>query len=221
MIDKFPKEPMFLMLLIECCINMGKVDKCELYVKQVSKHYSRKDSMYLYCLGLIQKIKCNQQQAYILFEEALKYNNNKIGVNRSLLESIKIQIENRDFYKAYHSVGRIKHLQLQQSQEIKVYTIFIEGVMTMMKKKPQEAITILLKISSNKKCQELQIQSLVYKYMAYGYFKLEQYAKAIKFYQKIPSKDSDLSSLYNRLLAEGIELSDHQYRFQQGMHKFQ
>lgn len=50
--------------------------------------------------------------------------------------------------------------------------------------------------------------------MAYGYFKLEQYSKAIKYYQRIPSKDVDQSSLYNRLLAEGIELSDQQYRFQ-------
>ena len=57
--------------------------------------------------------------------------------------------------------------------------------------------------------------------MAYGYFKLQQYGKAIKFYQKIPSKDSDLSTLYNKLLAEGIELSDQQYRFQQGINKFQ
>ena len=41
----------------------------------------------------------------------------------------------------------------------------------MMKKKSQEALTILLKISGNQKCQELGIQSLIFKYLAYGYFK--------------------------------------------------
>jgi hypothetical protein len=61
MLEKFPKEPMFLILLLECCIHIGKTEKCEQYVRQVSRHYSRKDSMYLYCLGLIEKIKGNQQ----------------------------------------------------------------------------------------------------------------------------------------------------------------
>ncbi len=42
----------------------------------------------------------------------------------------------------------------------------------MMKKKSQEAIDILLPISSHKKCKELKIQALIYKYLAYGYFKI-------------------------------------------------
>jgi len=40
----------------------------------------------------------------------LKYNNNKIGVNKSLLETIKIETNMRDFYKAHHTLKRIKFL---------------------------------------------------------------------------------------------------------------
>lgn len=61
----------------------------------------------------------------------------------------------------------------------------IEGVMTMMKKKSQEAIDILLKIVANKRCAELNIQALIYKYLAYGYYKISDYAKSIKYYTKL------------------------------------
>lgn len=57
--------------------------------------------------------------------------------------------------------------------------------MTMMKKKSQEAIDLLLKIVTNKKCQELNIQALLFKYLGYGYFKISEYAKCIKYYQKL------------------------------------
>ncbi len=67
----------------------------------------------------------------------------------------------------------------------------IEGVMTMMKKKSQEAIEILLKIVANKKCIELSIQSLIYKYLAYGYFKISDYGKSIKYYTKLNKSEVD------------------------------
>jgi len=37
----------------------------------------------------------------------------------------------------------------------------------------------------------MRIQSLVYKYMGYGYFKISEYGKSIKFYQKIISNEID------------------------------
>jgi len=63
--------------------------------------------------------------------------------------------------------------------------------MTMMKKKSQEAIEILLKIVTNKKCLELNIQSLIYKYLAYGYFKVSDYAKSIKYSLKLNKNEID------------------------------
>jgi tetratricopeptide (TPR) repeat protein len=62
----------------------------------------------------------------------------------------------------------------------------------------------LLKVLHHKRIEKLFISSLVYKYLGYGYFKLGDYAKSIKSYQKIASVDQDESSKYNRLLAEGI-----------------
>ena len=96
---------------------------------------------------------------------------------------------------------------------MRIYSVFIEGVMTMMKKKSEEAIQILSKIASNKKCDEMKLSPLINKYFGYGYFKLSQFLKSITYYQKIKAGDMDESSSYNKLLAEGIEFADKQKNF--------
>lgn len=47
----------------------------------------------------------------------------------------------------------------------------------------------------------MKLVPLLNKYIAYGYFKLSDYAKAIAYYHKIRSSDMDESSTYNCLLA--------------------
>lgn len=70
-----------------------------------------------------------------------------------------------------------------------------------MKKKSEEALQILKKISNNPKCKEMGIQGLIHKYQGYGHFKLSQYAQAIKCYLKISQEEKDECSQYNQLLA--------------------
>ena len=54
--------------------------------------------------------------------------------------------------------------------------MFVEGVMTMMKKKSEEALNTLNSISGHALCQELGIDVLILKYQGYGYFKVSQFA---------------------------------------------
>lgn len=103
---------------------------------------------------------------------------------------------------------------------MRIYSIFIEGVMTMMKKKSEESIEILSKLIGNKKCDEMNLTPLINKYFGYGYFKLSEYAKSINYYQKIKNNDLDESSSYNKLLAEGIELADRQKCYADAIGKF-
>jgi tetratricopeptide (TPR) repeat protein len=103
---------------------------------------------------------------------------------------------------------------------MRIYSVFIEGVMTMMKKKSEEALKILSQLASSRKCDEMKLTPLVNKYFGYGYFKLSEFAKSIAYYQKIKPSEMDESSSYNKLLAEGIELADKQHRFPEAMGKF-
>ncbi len=104
---------------------------------------------------------------------------------------------------------------------MRVYSIFIEGVMTMMKKKSDEALKLLGQLTPlSRKCEEMKLGSLINKYFGYGHFKLSEYAKSIASYQKIKAADMDESSNYNRLLAEGIELADRHHRFPDAIGKF-
>ena len=97
---------------------------------------------------------------------------------------------------------------------MRIYSVFIEGVMTMMKKKSEEALKILAQLTPYaRKCDDMRLTPLINKYFGYGYFKLSDFAKSITYYQKIKPTDMDETSTYNRLLAEGVELADRHHRF--------
>jgi hypothetical protein len=40
-------------LLVECCLGMGQASQCQAFLDQVGSHYSRRDSAFLYVLGLL------------------------------------------------------------------------------------------------------------------------------------------------------------------------
>lgn len=214
---RFPEEGEFLMLLVESCLQLGEVEEAERAAGE--GRGGRKDSLLLYVRGRVEKERGNEGEAYILFEEALKYNNSRVGVSRALMEVVKIEIDRRDFYKAHHSISRIRFLELEETEEMAVYALLIEGVMTMMKKKSQEAIDVLLRVLAHRRCPA-RVLALVHKYLGYGYFKVSEYAKSIKHYQKLPTSDNDPSSHYNKLLAEGVELSDKNHKFEDAIAKF-
>ena len=58
---------------------------------------------------------------------------------------------------------------------MRVYRVFVEGVMTMMKKKSEEALNTLSTIAGHSLCQELGIDCLILKYQGYGHFKMSQF----------------------------------------------
>ena len=58
---------------------------------------------------------------------------------QSLVEIAKSKIEDRDFYSAYHHIGRAQHLQVH-SAEIDKFRLFAEGVVFMMKRKIAEGV---------------------------------------------------------------------------------
>lgn len=60
----------------------------------------------------------------------------------ALQRLIHIKIEERDYYSAYHTVSRMKILCLH-GQFVRVYACFLEGVITVMKKKYELGISIL------------------------------------------------------------------------------
>lgn len=89
----------------------------------------------------------------------------------ALLQILQIELERRDYYKAHHTISRSKHLDVEPVEEIGLYELFVEGVITMMKKKYKEALQLLLKAAQHKNVHKLNLAGLINKYLGYGYFK--------------------------------------------------
>jgi hypothetical protein len=52
-IDRFPKEHEFLMVLVECSVELNTAELCEKYVSKMEENVSRTDSLFLYIRGLL------------------------------------------------------------------------------------------------------------------------------------------------------------------------
>jgi predicted negative regulator of RcsB-dependent stress response len=92
--------------------------------------------------GLAQKELGELGNASLTFEQSLKYNNSKKGVSKSLYELVKIKMEERDFYAAYHTISRAEHLHVDQSI-IDRFRIFNEAAVFLMKRKFEEGLKLL------------------------------------------------------------------------------
>lgn len=92
--------------------------------------------------GLAQKQLGELGNASLTFEQSLKYNNSKKGVSKSLYELVKIKMEERDFYAAYHMISRAEHLNVDQSLLDK-FKVFNEAAVFLMKRKFNEGFKLL------------------------------------------------------------------------------
>ncbi len=73
-------------------------------------------------------------EAQLHFEQSIKFNNSRRAVMSSLIDIIKIKIEQRDLYAAYHTLCRAESLEISKSQPIDRLGQFLEGVSILLKK---------------------------------------------------------------------------------------
>ncbi len=111
----------------------------------------------------------NSSEAVLSFEQAIKYNNSKKAVSKSLYEIAKVKIEERDFYSAYHTLERSDFLDIDVKL-LQKFKLFTEGVIFLMKRKHKEAIDNFNKMTQVFPKMGDFIKPLLHIYRAYGYF---------------------------------------------------
>ncbi|CAD8059821.1 unnamed protein product [Paramecium sonneborni] len=164
------------------------------------------------------KIK-NSTEALLCFEQAIKHNNSKKAVTKSLYEIAKIKIEQRDFYAAYHTLNRAALLDTEQSY-LEKFRLFTEAVIHLMKRKFQESLNNFQEIQNNHQLNDF-LKPLFYAYRAYGLFCLSKHQQALEDYKLLLDIQPAESSVhYNKFLCEGI-LKIQAGQFNIGMEFFQ
>ncbi|KRX11228.1 hypothetical protein PPERSA_07753 [Pseudocohnilembus persalinus] len=150
----------------------------------------------------------NKNEANLAFEQAIKHNNSKNAVSKSLYEIAKIKIELRDFYQAFYTLQRSEFLDVDQ-ELLKPFRMFTDSVTYLMKRKFQEGVDLLNQLilslnfskksnnQSNTKQNNMNsstdnivsarkqgsntelLKQLVFSYRSYGLFCLGQHQKAL------------------------------------------
>ncbi|CAD8189737.1 unnamed protein product [Paramecium pentaurelia] len=158
------------------------------------------DSDALYLKGFICTKKSEIQEATLAYEQAIKHNNSKKAVSKSLYELAKRLIQQKDFYEAQYQLRRAEHLDIDKRfiENIKQFT---EGVILLMKTKFEEGVNLLTELISNHQIEDF-LKRLILQYRSYGYFCLSQYQQSL---QDLDSLDQlEKPSIYNKLILEGI-----------------
>ncbi|CAK74957.1 unnamed protein product (macronuclear) [Paramecium tetraurelia] len=148
------------------------------------------------------KIK-NNTEALLCFEQAIKHNNSKKAVTKSLYEIARMKLEQRDFYAAYHTLNRSSMLDTEKSY-LEKFKLFTEAVIFLMKRKFQDSMLNFQEIQNNHQLNDF-LKPLFYAYRAYGQFCLSKHQKALDDYKYLLEIQPAESSVhYNKFLCEGI-----------------
>ena len=169
--------------------------------------------------GIVCQKQGEQSEAVLSYEQAIKQNNSRKGVTKSLLEIAKSKIHQRDFYAAYYTLQRAQHLDVDEDAVSKM-TLFTEGVVFLMKRKYSEGVNNLTMLINNHQLGDY-LRSLVFVYRAYGYICLAKYQKALNDLTYISNiQELESGDRYNKIICEGIILSQ-QNIFEKAIQSFQ
>lgn len=94
-------------------------------------------------------------------------------MTKALYEIVKIKIEQRDFYEAWHSLQRVEYLDVDV-KSLEKLRMFVDGVTFLMKRKHKEGVKILTNLVKNFQLGDF-LKPLVFVYRAYGYFCLSKH----------------------------------------------
>lgn len=143
-------------------------------------------------------------EAALSFEQAIKYDHQKLFVGQAIYKLGAIKIKQKDFYGAMYTFKRAidAKIQIKEQTYLRQYA---EAVLNLMKRKYKEGIHQLSKLIRKKPSQIKEYIGSCYAYRGFGYCANEQYEKALKDFNSAKKVGAlDKASSYNKLLCEGI-----------------
>lgn len=197
-----------LVLRIQVLCDVGRYDDALYDMEKVLKHWPEEASIYYY-KGLMHFNSKQNTDAAICFEQVVQANKDPKAVNKALYYLVTIQISERDFYGALHTLER--SLDIGQTHELKALHNYTEGVISLMKRKLEEGILIFTGIlSSNEKSLKDYIGDC-YENRAFASFSLKQYEKALNDFKSAKLyKQVERASEFNIMLCDAIMAEAHQ-----------
>lgn len=185
-----------------CFIETKQYSKAQQDIAKVLK-LNEKNCEALYFKGLLQKVKGENHQAILQYEQAIKLNTSETATLKAIHDIALIRIEEKDIYSAYSTIDRLDEIP-NSALYLQNLKIFLEGAVSMIKKKFDEGIGYLDKIISLSDIHD-SVKPLIISYKAYGEFSLGKIEGALNGYEALEQMQScSKSDSYNKDLCLGI-----------------
>ena len=157
----------------------------------------------IYFKGLLNKLQGECEQAILNYEQAIKINQSETATLKSIHDITLIRIHEKDIYSAYATIDRLEKIP-DSLGYLKNLKLFLEGAVSMIKRKFEDGLSSLDKISDTGDLHE-SIRPLRLSYKAYGLFCLGKIQVALDIYSRLEKKGvASSSDKYNKKLCLGI-----------------
>lgn len=158
------------------------------------------------------------KKAVQIFEEVISLNESETTTLKALHEIALIRIGERDIYQAYYTLDRLETIP-SNVPYLQLAKKFLEGAISMVKKKYREGLEHLEGLSSAEDLTP-QLKPLVLSYRAFGHFCEGSIEQALQDYEAL-QKRGELSEgdEYNKQLCQGVLRAEEQ-RFDESLSFF-
>lgn len=154
-----------------------------------------------------------ENEASLAFEQAIKYDGEEKQLTALAIYQLGlIKVRQRDFYGAMFTLRRARDVKAQtkDQQTLKLYA---EAVLSLMKRKFKEAISLLSKLIKRKSTALAEFEASLFAYRGYGLSALQKHPKAVKDFRACQQlHELDNATSYNKAISQGIiaaEASDY------------
>ena len=161
-----------------------------------------------YYKALILLCQENLNDAMLCLEQVIKHDSfEKKFTGPALYNLGAIKIKQKDFYGAIYTFKRATDLEvgLKEQQVLKGY---VEAILSLIKRKFKDAITLLTRIIKKKHPLLKEYIGNCYCYRGYAYAAIDNHEKAVKDLQHVTkTQELENASTYNYLISQGVLLS--------------
>lgn len=176
-------------------------------IQYLSQNTSDPQASYL--KGKILLKRGEEQEAFLSFEQVLKYDTEANYTDEAIFHLTSIKVRQRDFYGASHTLSRV----VSKGQNLGDLELYVEAVLNLMKRKFKEGARSLSKVIKSSSSVLAEYVSASYAYRGYGYACLDKLQDAVQDFDHVMKEGKlDKVTAFNRCLCKGL-LAGHELQW--------
>ena len=190
------------------CFDMQEYDKTLADLELALSHNTEDAEVYYY-KALVLLSQENLTEAALCLEQVIKFDTTeKKYTGAAIYDLGAIKIKQKDYYGAMHTFKRASDINLEVKEQ-KVLKGYVEAILSLMKRKFKEGISLLSRIIKKKHSLIQEYIGNCYSFRGYGYASIEKHEQAVRNLNSASKiQVLDNASKYNLQISSSILISE-------------